>query len=404
MTYIREIWTQPRVGAVSCLIIHQVPMADLRVLMLNLEYPPLGGGAAPVTRGLARALVARGHQVDIVTMNYRGLPSEENDGGVQVFRVPGIRSRLELSHVHELATYLWSGLRKVKALTRAAAYDICHCHFIIPTGIIPYVLRRSRNFPPYVITSHGSDVPGFNPDRFTLLHRMTPPLLRRVLKRSAGVIVPSAALEKLIRSQFATHMGTLTQIPNGIAVDQFTRRQKEPRVLVATRLFARKGVQHVIRALASLRAHGYVLDVAGDGPQRAELEHQASEERVPANFHGWLAPELLYPLFERSRIFVLASISDNFPVSLLEAMAAGCAIITTRAGGCPEVVGEAGLVVEPDDVDGLRDALARLIGQPAFAEELGQRAMQRVRDHFGWPAIASRHEAVYQAALHGAHP
>ena len=90
-------------------------MADrLRILMLNLEYPPLGGGAAPVTRGLARALVSRGHAVDVVTMGYRGLPREETEDGVRIFRVPGIRSRLELSHVHELATYVWSGLRKAR--------------------------------------------------------------------------------------------------------------------------------------------------------------------------------------------------------------------------------------------------------------------------------------------------
>ena len=376
-------------------------MADLRILMLNLEYPPLGGGAAPVTRGLARALVGRGHKVDMVTMGYRQLPREENDGGVRVFRVPGIRSRLELSHVHELATYLWSGFRKVRALARAAAYDICHSHFIVPTGVIPYLLRNSGGFPPYVITSHGSDVPGFNPDRFTLLHRMTPPLLRRVLRHSSGVIVPSAALEEMIRGQFSPDTPSLTRIPNGVELEQFTRRPKESLVLVATRLFERKGVQHVIEALAKLTAHGYVLEVAGDGPQRAELEQQAGQAGVPVRFHGWLPPVSLYPLFERSRIFVLASNSDNFPVSLLEAMAARCAIVTTRAGGCPEVVGDAALVVEPGDEKGLLDALTRLIQQPAFAEELGNRAARRVRDHFGWQAIALRHEALYLAAISG---
>jgi glycosyltransferase involved in cell wall biosynthesis len=376
-------------------------MTDLRILMLNFEYPPLGGGAAPVTRGLARALLGRGHQVDVVAMGYHGLPREENDGGVQVFRVPGLRSRLELSHVHELATYLWSGLRKAKALSSGSAYDVCHCHFIIPTGIIPYILRASGSFPPYVITSHGSDVPGFNPDRFTLLHRMTPPLLRRVLRRSSGVIVPSAALERLIRMQFAADTPSLTQIPNGVTLDQFTRRPKESRILVATRLFERKGVHHLIAALANIAGHGHTLEVAGDGPERTALAQRARQAGVPARFHGWLPPESLYPLFERSRIFVLASISDNFPVSLLEAMAARCAIITTRAGGCPEVVGDAGLVVEPGDVEGLRQALNRLIGQPTFAAEMGERAARRAREHFAWPAIASRHEAVYLQAIRG---
>jgi glycosyltransferase involved in cell wall biosynthesis len=372
---------------------------SLRILMLNLEYPPLGGGAGPVTRGLARALVAGGHSVDVVTMRYRGLPAEADDDGVRLFRVPGIRRRLELSHLHELATYVWGGLRKSRALARAAAYDLCHCHFIVPTGIIPYTLRTMPGFPPYVITSHGSDVPGYNPDRFTLVHRLTPPLLRRVLRSAAGLIVPSAALERLIQDRFGQDTPPRTLIANGIELDRFTARPKEPRVLVATRLFERKGVQHVIEALATLPGHGHTLEVAGDGPQHAELERQARDRGVPAHFHGWLSRKTLDPLFERSRIFVLATASDNFPVSLLEAMAARCAVITTRAGGCPEVVGDTGLVVEPGDVQGLREALNRLMRDSAYAESLGERAARRVRDQFGWAAIASRHESAYQAAL-----
>jgi glycosyltransferase involved in cell wall biosynthesis len=62
-------------------------------------------------------------------------------------------------------------------------------------------------------------------------------------------------------------------------------------------------------------------------------------------------------------------------------------------------VGDAGLVVEPGDVGALREALTQLIHQPARAEELGRRAAQRARHLFSWPAVASRHEAAYEAAL-----
>ena len=371
----------------------------LRILMPNLEYPPLGGGAAPVTRGLARALVRRGHDVDVVTMGYRGLPAEESDHGVRLFRVPCLRSRLELSYVHELATYVWSGLRKMKLLARQEDYDLCHCHFLLPTGLIPYLLSRSPRFPPYVVTSHGSDIPGFNPDRFLTLHRFSPPMLRRILRKAAGLIVPSAAMERLIQQQFDGDVPPLSRIPNGVDPDDFVVGRKEPRVMVATRLFERKGVQHVIEALAAIPDHGHELEVAGDGPQRTELEQQARNLGVTAHFYGWLAREPLYRLYERSRIFVLASSSDNFPVSLLEAMAARCAIITTRAGGCPEVIGDTGLVVEPGDLPGLRSALRRLIENPGYANELGERASRRVAEQFGWGPIASLHELAYEAAL-----
>jgi glycosyltransferase involved in cell wall biosynthesis len=371
----------------------------LRILMPNLEYPPLGGGAAPVTRGLARALVRRGHDVDVVTMGYKGLPAEEMDHGVRVFRVPCLRSRLELSYVHELATYVWSGLRKMKLLAGQEDYDLCHCHFLLPTGIIPYLLSRSPRFPPYLVTSHGSDIPGFNPDRFLTMHRFSPPMLRRILRKAAGLIVPSAAMERLIHQQFDGDVPPLSRIPNGVDPDDFVVGRKESRVMVATRLFERKGVQHVIEALAAIPDHGHELEVAGDGPQRTELEQQARNLGVTAHFYGWLAREPLYRLYERSRIFVLASSSDNFPVSLLEAMAARCAIITTRAGGCPEVIGDTGLVVEPGDLPGLQSALRRLLEDPGYANELGERASRRVAEQFGWGPIASLHEIAYEAAL-----
>jgi glycosyltransferase involved in cell wall biosynthesis len=372
---------------------------SLRILMLNMEYPPVGGGSSPVTRGLARGLVARGHRVDVVTMGYRDLPREEDDAGVQVFRVAGLRSRLEVSRTHELLLYAWLALRTARRLSRAAPYDICHAHFVLPTGMVPFALRRERDFPPYVITSHGSDIPGHNPDRFTRLHRFTPPLIRRILRASSGVLVPSAALERLIRQRFPDVAPGLVQIANGVDADRFEPCAKESRILLATRLIRHKGVHQVLEALATFPDHGHQLDVAGDGPERATLERQARRSGVPARFHGWLARTELDRLFERSRIFVLATASDNFPVSLLEAMAARCAIVATRAGGCPEVVGDAALLVDPGDVGGLRDALQALIRDPALAQELGERAQRRVRERFAWPAIVAHHEQVYRAVL-----
>jgi glycosyltransferase involved in cell wall biosynthesis len=189
----------------------------------------------------------------------------------------------------------------------------------------------------------------------------------------------------------------LIRIANGVDVDRFATGLKEDRILVASRLFERKGVQHVLEALAGLPGR-YELDVAGDGPQRDALERQAAASGVPARFHGWVPRERLDRFFERAAIFVLATASDNFPVSLLEAMASRCAIVTTRAGGCPEVVGDAALLVEPGDVAGLRDALARLTRDPELARDLGERAFRRARERFGWAAIAARHEEVYSAA------
>jgi glycosyltransferase involved in cell wall biosynthesis len=371
----------------------------LRILMLNIEYPPLGGGASPVTRGLGRALVALGHAVDVVTMRRRGLARTEDDQGVRVIRVPTLRARTELSHVHELVTYVASAYAEARALAAAHRYDVCHAHFVLPTGLVPYALRRRPGFPPYVLTCHGSDLPGYNPDRFRLLHRLTPWLIRRVLRSAAGVIVPSAALEGLLRARFAAACGTPVRIANGVDVERFAALEKQPRILVAARLFERKGVHQVIEALATLPGIGYGLEIAGDGPARADLERLARQTGVPCHFHGWLDRERLDRLFERCRIFVLPTSIDNFPVALLEAMAARCAIVTSRAGGCPEVVGDAALLVSAGDVRGLAEAVGTLVGDPEAAAALGARARARAERLFGWRVIAQQHETVYRGAV-----
>jgi glycosyltransferase involved in cell wall biosynthesis len=95
-------------------------------------------------------------------------------------------------------------------------------------------------------------------------------------------------------------------------------------------------------------------------------------------------------------IFVLPSESENFPIVLLEAMAAGLAIITTRGTGCAEVVGEAALLVPPKDVAALRAALCRLLCEPALRAALGAAARRRLTENFGWPVVAREHVALYQ--------
>ncbi len=373
--------------------------SPIRLLVLNYEYPPLGGGSSPVTLNLAKTLAARGHEVDVVTTGFRHLPREENASGVRVVRVRALRSRMELSYVHELLSFVVAGSARVRRLCRQKDYDLCHAHFLIPTGLVPFLLHRQRGFPPYVVTCHGSDVPGYNPDRFRHIHRATPPLLAAIGNAAEAVIAPSSAMEALITTGIPGFKGPLRRIAYGIDARDLTPLEKEPKILVAARLFKRKGVREVIEALRELSLNGYSLEVAGDGPERGRLEALTRESGVPARFHGWLDRGEMDELFARCRIFVLATQIDNFPSSLLEAMAAGCAILTTRAGGCPEVIGDAGVLVDHGDPKQLRESLRALTSDPELCRDLGARARARALRRFDWNTIATAHEVVFQEAI-----
>jgi glycosyltransferase involved in cell wall biosynthesis len=161
-------------------------------------------------------------------------------------------------------------------------------------------------------------------------------------------------------------------------------------------MFERKGMQHVLRALEGMTLE-HEVQIVGDGPYLPTLLELAARTRVPVRFSRWLdnGSVELTELYERSGIFVLPSESENFPVVLLEAMAAGLAIVTTQGTGCAEVVGEAALLVPPKDVGALREALRRLICDPNLRASLGAAARRRLVENFAWPVIARQHVALY---------
>jgi glycosyltransferase involved in cell wall biosynthesis len=375
----------------------------MRILTLSYEFPPLGGGGSKVVAGLSRQLVALGHTVDVVTMGYRGLPRLESVDGATVHRVPCLRFSTSICTPPELASYLCSAIPLALRLARRNHYDINHTHFIFPDGLAALTLKRHTGLP-YVITAHGSDVPRFNPHRFKLMHQLLAPVWQRVVAGASRIISPSRHLSGLIRQ--GREITGIDLIPNGIDPAKYrANRPRAKRVLVVSRLFERKGVQHLLQALDGLD-HDHEVDIVGTGPFLPALKAMAERMGLAVRFRGWLdgsSPELR-DLYETSRIFVLPSEMENFPVVLLEAMAAGAAIITTRGTGCDEVVGEAGVLVPPQDPVGLRAALVRLMGDAELCRRLGAVARARMEQKFSWPFVARQYLRTYQRCLHGAQP
>lgn len=348
--------------------------------------------------GLTRQLAALGHTLDVVTMGYRGLPRREFVQGVTVHRVPCLRLSKSVCTPPELASYLCAAIPVALRLVRRNRYDINHTHFIFPDGVAALILKRCTGLP-YVITAHGSDVPSFNPHRFRRMHRLLSPAWQRVVAGASCLVSPSNYLSDLIRRSGGS--APIHHIPNGIDPNQYRAdRPRSRRVLVVSRLFERKGVQHLLRALAGLELDHEVV-IVGDGPYLPVLKTMADELKVSVRFRGWLDGDSqeLRDLYETSSIFVFTSEVENFPVVLLEAMAAGAAIITTSGTGCDEVVGDAALLVPPGDIVSLRIALARLTGEPELAQRLGARARARLERKFGWPAVAAEYLRVYHRSL-----
>jgi len=365
----------------------------MRILTLSYEYPPIGGGGSVVASALNETLVHLGDEIEVVTSRMRGLAADETIAGVRIHRTACVRRYRHYTTTVELATTLLPAYRRAAQVARDFKPQLIHAHFAVPSGIIAREISR-RFGVPYVLTAHGSDIPGYNPDRFRIAHWFLPPVWRRVLSDASVVTSPSHFLAGMIREHIDLPVEV---IPNGYSPALRQGRAKRKLVLAVARLFPRKGIQHLIDAVSGLDTD-WEFVVAGDGPYMDALRRQAAHARVPIRFAGFLDKTALRGLYEEASIMVFPSIRENFPMVLLEAMDAGCAIISTDADGCAEVVGDTGVTVRCGDAAQIRAALQRLIHDPDECESLARAGRHRVRQ-FRWPVVADRYRQVFADVL-----
>jgi len=177
------------------------------------------------------------------------------------------------------------------------------------------------------------------------------------------------------------------------------------RILSVARLAHHKGLDVLLEALGMLHARGveFALQIAGEGPQRAELEQLAVKRGIAGrvDFLGEVPHSMIADLWEEADIGVLSSRTEGLPLSVVEAMAHGRVVVASRVGGIPEVIchEENGLLVAAEDAEGLRDSLLRLIQDPALRARLATEA-RRSFETGGWsePEVASRVLSMYEQA------
>lgn len=366
----------------------------MKVLMLSYEFPPLGGGGAKVVYGLTKEMGGLGHEVDVVTMGFRNLPRHEKLNDANIYRVPCLRSRESICSTPEMVSYALSAVPFVLRLVKSKHYDINHTHFIFPDGLVSYLLKKMTKLP-YIITAHGSDVPDYNPDRFRIEHKILSPIWKKIVADADHLVCLSETLKSLVHKHYSGN--NVSVIPNAIDLDRFEPfKKKYKRILIVTRMFERKGIQHFLKAVNGLELD-HDINIVGDGPYLPTLKKMVDGQGEKIKFWGWLdhSSNELRRLYESSSIFVLPSESENFPIVLLEAMSAAMAIITTKNTGCEEVVGDSALLVEPRNPVSIREALERLIRQPDLCSDLGKSARKRLLDNFTWNVVTSRYVDQY---------
>lgn len=352
----------------------------LNILVINYEFPPIGGGAGNVSYELSKSYAKLGHKVDIITSGFKGLPNYEKKDGLNIYRVKCLRSKKEICNPLEMLSFLLSAKKFLKKHLINQKYDINHTHFAIPSGVLSYYLEKKYGIP-YMITSHGSDLPGYNPDRFKLLHFFTKPLLRLIINSSGGAYAGSKYLAEL-----GNKIGLIKNyevMRDGFDSSKFMPKKKKKIIFSSGRLLKRKGFHVLLNSVCNKKID-YEVHIAGDGPMMQNLKKIALKSKTKIIFHGWIdnKSKAYKDLIEKSSIYVLDSERENSSVSLLEAMSAGCAIITSNVSGCPEIIDNSGIVITPNNEACLREKLELLLNNPKLIKKYSINARKRVITEF----------------------
>jgi glycosyltransferase involved in cell wall biosynthesis len=293
-------------------------------------------------------------------------------------------------------------LRLVRYLKRGR-FDVIHCH-MPPADWMGRVAGWLAGVPVRITTEHGRGL-WKSPLRV---------LLDRVLNRVTDLrICVSRDILEIRARRERTPKANLEYLPNGVDQEVFraparTREDvmgefgwvPDDRLVVSVgRLVKEKNYTLLVEAVASLmrRDPGVRCVIAGEGPCRGEIDAHIADTDTPENIRLVGARKDIVDLLHAADVFVLSSLREGLPVSLIEAMASGRPIAATDVGGIPDAIenGENGILVPPADVRALSEAIWSLLSDRDFASKLGISAMRTAAEKFSLEHVVRRTKEVY---------
>lgn len=298
-------------------------------------------------------------------------------------------------------TVLFGALCSFIACLLRHKVELVHCHAAMRgsfwrKSIFAAIARRFGI--PVVLHLHGSEMKSF--------YGSQPPLLQKIIKgrleRATRVVVLSQSWKDFVA--VIAPAARIEVIPNYVILPPQAARPagSEKRVLSLGLVGPRKGTFDLIEAFRTVLEDrpDARLSIGGNG----EVDKAASLVKslnLDAAVHlaGWVDGAAKRRLVDESGIYVLPSYNEGLPMSVLEAMAAAQAVVTTRVGGLPELITSEkdGLLFEAGDKSALADALVRLLGDDALRIRLAQAGRERVRTAYSDKVVLPMLDALYAA-------
>lgn len=365
-----------------------------RVLFWSESFWPYRGGAELFGLRLIETLQPHGYEFTVVTSHHSlELPDHDNYQGIVIHRLP-FRQALRDKRIEDLV----AACRRVEKLKEALQPDIIHLNGLSASGW--FHLRSAPAYAAPTLVRMNSQI---LPEASAAENSLSFNLLRaadRICCVSSRIAEEAVAGLPEIRDRISV-------IPNGILLPALISPLpiQPPRLLCLGRLAREKGFDLAMTALRKVvdRCPEVSMIVAGDGPERAILARQVTDlslDRAVA-FVGWIEPREIPALINQTTLVLMPSRREGLPNVAIEAGSFGRPVIATRVGGLPEIVqnGETGLIVDPEDAEGLARGILQLLDHPDLAKQMGIAARRRVEEQFNWHECELAYEALYKTLV-----
>ena len=360
----------------------------MRVLFWSLTFWPNIGGIEVLAAKLVPALRDRGHQFLIVApKSHSDLPDEAQYQGIPIrrFSFQNTVSPTGIDHLVEIR-------QRVAKLKRDFAPDLVHINGVGPTDFF-HLTTTNAYWAPSLVTLHGE------------WQSQVDAIVGRTLREADWVAGCSAAVLERGRRLAPEITDRSSIVYNGLEAPSLSPEPlpfDAPRILCLGRLASEKGMDLALAAFTSIvdRYPHARLTIAGNGPLRSELQHQAGACGIEhaVDFIGWVAPDKVPSLINSSTVVLMPSRQDSLPLVALEAALMARPMVATRVGGLPEVVvhEKTGLLVESESSQALAHAVVSLLANRDIARRMGESARARAQTIFGWEHHVNAYDALYR--------
>ncbi|MCB0736732.1 MAG: N-acetyl-alpha-D-glucosaminyl L-malate synthase BshA [Bacteroidetes bacterium] len=368
-------------------------------------YPTFGGSGVLATE-LGIALSEKGHNIHFIS--YRQ-PVRLESGFHPKINVHEVRPRNY--PLFEFPPYELTLITKIIEVVKFEKLDILHVHYAIPHAFSAYnaklILASEGINIPVVTTLHGTDVTLVGKDA------SVEPVITYAINQSDAITAVSHYLKEETLSHFKVNKD-IEVIYNFVDLKKFQKKDfnhfkistapnNEPIITHTSNFRKVKRVEDAIYAFQKIREKMPAkLLLVGDGPERSNMESLCRKLKLCDDIRFLGKVNSVEDVLSISDLFLLPSESESFGLAALEAMACECPVVSSNAGGLPEVNinGETGFLAEIGDIEGLANACLNILTNPELTQQMRKNAFERAKV-FELANIMPKYEALYESLLVG---